>query len=219
MCGTGTSGGLYALKNHPSVRVVMIDNGHDFEYVKQWIPQEYHDRVLFIKQNIENLDADSILAMVKKVWPTAEWSKFVHMHGSPSCRSHSKADRNLTRHRDKDGRSLTALAKADDRACQQLVRIMLQIKKLANNALYTIENPVSRTFELQDCIKALQTSEGWVTMTGSYCKCASPHLDSRIFPRKDTLIIAANVPKDATLPLCNHDCEHLVDRREEGRLP
>ena len=219
MCGTGTSGGLYALKNHPSVRVVMIDNGHDFEYVKQWIPQEYHDRVLFIKQNIENLGADSILAMVKKVWPTAEWSKFVHMHGSPSCRSHSKADRNLTRHRDKDGRPLTALAKADDRACQQLVRIMLQIKKLANNALYTIENPVSRTFELQDCIKALQTSEGWVTMTGSYCKCASPQLDSRIFPRKDTLIIAANVPKDATLPICNHDCEHLVDRREEGRLP
>ena len=180
---------------------------------------KYHHRILFINGDITTLTADTLLEKIQQHWPTASWDKFVHIHASPSCRSHSRADRGLSRHRGSAGEPLSKLAVADDAACESAVQIMEHVLQHAPNAMYTIENPVSWTFELQPCIKRLLATTGWQSMVTCYCKCADPLLDDGAWPRKDTIIIAHGLPARTSLPICDHDCQHLIERREVGKKP
>ena len=215
--GTGTAAALYTLRRCKRSRAILIDNGHSIEYVKQWIPRKYHHRVLYIQRDINTLCADSIMELVRQRWPDAAWDKFVHIHASPSCRSHSRADRGLSKHRGSAGQPLTELAKSDDKSCAHAIGIMQDIRRIAKNALFTIENPESRTFLLQPCIKQLMQDSDWQVLQCSYCKCAHPMLDKGFWPRKDTFVIAAGLPPQTSLPQCDNDCEHLVDRVVQGQ--
>ena len=150
--------------------------------MKQWIPSEYHDRILHIQQDITTMTAASLLQLIQQKWPSAEWHKFVWCHGSPSCRTHSRADRGLSKHRDLSGKPLSASAKADDTALDSFINIMLTIREQSPHALISIENPVSPTFRLQPCIQRLR-KQGWVWVTGSYCKSADESFDEGVVAR------------------------------------
>ena len=217
--GTCTSAALYALRRHPHARVVCVDRDRTLEWVRRskLIPERYLDRLLIINDDIRRLDENIIMEHVRRRWPTARWHDFVHVHASPSCRSYSRADRGFSRHRDARGRPLTRLARQDDAALRRAVSIMLNVKRKAPGALYTLENPVSRTWKLVPCLARLCKRPEWRWLTVSYCKVASKTIDSGDWPRKNSNILACHVPKGLTLPQCEDDCDYLVDRIVPGR--
>ena len=178
-----------------------IDKYCSWSYLKQWIPSEYHHRILLIQEDITGMTAASLLQSIKQKWETAEWHKFVWCHGSPSCRSHSRADRGLSKHRDSAGRPLTALAKADDKALSSFIQIMLTVREQSPQALMSIENPVSPTFRLQPCIQKLRR-QGWQWLTASYCKSADDTMDAGTWPKKNTNFLLDRVPTGFQLPIC-----------------
>ena len=83
--GTCTSKCLHALRTRRRSRVVCIDRDHTLESVRKNIPKKYWDRVLYIQDDIRALDEHTLLSRIKAAWPDAEWSKFTHLHLSPSA--------------------------------------------------------------------------------------------------------------------------------------
>ena len=132
------------------------------------------------------------------------------VHASPLCRSHSQVDRGKSRRRDQHGRPLTRLAKADDKATRHVDQLIEQIKEHAPAAMYTIENPESKTFKMVPCIAKLRRTEGWRWLRCIDCKCASQRLDQGKWPHKHTDILVWGVLHDFELPVCRDDCDHLV---------
>ena len=159
--GTCTSAALYALRTHKHARVVCIDRDHSLEWVRKHVPAKYLSRLLYIQEDVRALSKQELMRRIKERWPTAEWSKFSHIHASPSCRTHSRADRGFSRHRDRHGRPLSKLAKDDDKALRHTLRVIMSIKEEAPNALYTIEQPVLPTFKLVPAIAKLRRTTGW----------------------------------------------------------
>ena len=106
--GTCTSACLHALKTIRNVRVVCIDKDHSLDYVRSFIPSKYWDKVLYIQDDIRQLDKRKLLSKIQAVWPDSVWSRFIHLHLSLSCRMYSRTDHSLSQHRAIDGTPLTA---------------------------------------------------------------------------------------------------------------
>jgi hypothetical protein len=200
--GTCTSAALYGLRTNKSARFMCVDRDHSWQWVCRHIPRKYRARILYIKTDVLKLTMGDIIKKIKERWPAARWRHVKWVHASPSCRSHSQADRGRSRHRDQHGRPLTRLAKADDKATRHVVQLIEQIKEHAPAAMYTIENPESKTFKMVPCIAKLRRTEGWRWLRCSYCKCASRRLDQGKWPRKHTNILVWGVPHDHTTSSC-----------------
>ena len=114
--GTGTGACLYALKRIADSRVVCIDMECGSEFLKQYVPKRYWHRVVCIQQDVRRIDPAGLLKNVKKAWSDFSLHKIVWAHASPSCRTYSRADRGLSKHRDGQGRPMTARAREDDKA-------------------------------------------------------------------------------------------------------
>ena len=156
--------------------------------------------------------------------PCIKAINIIHIHGSPSCRSHSGADRGLTGHRDMYGRPLSKTAIMDDRVLHKFVQELGILMSYYPGMLVTIENPVSPTFMMVPDIARLirwrdpcQEGTQFMPMTCSYCKHTDPVLDGKAFPQKDTFIIAAGVKKTLKLCMCARDCPHLLDIVKPGQ--
>ena len=149
-------------------------------------------------------------------WPTAAWEEVCHIHASPSCRSHLRADCGRSRHRDGRGRPCSELARADDRVCTHAIALIRGLQQRVPAALYTIEQPVNKTFCKVPAVAALQRAPGWRWLWGSYCRMMC-ELDTGAWPRKNTNFLVHGVGAGFTLPECNDDCEHLLERVEPGR--
>ena len=156
--GTCTWACLHALRTMRRVRVVCIDRDHSLDYICAFIPRKYWEKVLYIQDDITNLDIHKLLSRIQAVWPDAKWKQFIHLHLSPSCRTYSRADRGLSAHRDRDGRPLTSRVKEDNSALRHVVKLVLEIHVFCPTACITIENPVSWTFGLVPCIACLRRS-------------------------------------------------------------
>ena len=122
--------------------------------------------------------------------PTTAWGEVCHIHASPLCRSHSRADRGHSRHRDGQGWPCSELVRADDRACTHAIALIQAIQRRAPAALYTIEQPVSNAFCKVPAVAALRRAPGWHWLTGSYCHMACD-LDAGDWPRKYTFFWCA----------------------------
>ena len=164
-----------------------VDRDHDLQWVvdQGYLPSKYLDRYLHIHADVLDLTVDDIWAAVVERWPTAAWEEVCHVHASPSCRSHSRANRGRLRHHDGQGRPCSELAKADDRACTHAIALIRAIQRRAPAALYTIEQPVNKTFCKVLAVAALRRAPGWRWLTGSYCRMTCD-LDAGDWPRKDT---------------------------------
>ena len=169
-----TSACLHALQTMRRVRVVCINRDHSLDYIRTFILSKYWDKVLYIQDDIRQLNIHKLLSRIQDVWPDAVWSRFIHLHLSPSCRTYLRADRGLSCHQDQDRRPLTVRTKDDDLALHHAVRLVLEIHKHCPMMCITIKNLVSFTFRLVLCITKLRRSPEWQWLTCSYCKCADP---------------------------------------------
>ena len=163
--GTCTSACLHALRTMRRVQVVCIDRDHSLDYIRAFIPCKYWEKVLYIQDDITDLDSNKLLSRIQAVWPDAKWKRFIHLHLSPSCQTYSRTDRGLSAHRDRYGRPLTPCAKEDDSALRHAVKLVLEIHVFCPTACITIENSVSWTFGLVPCITHLCWSSNWHWLT------------------------------------------------------
>ena len=198
--------------------MVCVDRDHDLDWVvdQGYIQPKYLNRYLHIHADVMELSVEDIWAAVVEKWPTAAWEEVAHVHASPSCRSHSRADRGRSRHRDGQGRPCSALAKADDLACTHVIGLIRALQRRAPAALYTIEQPVNKSFCRVPAVRALRRAPGWRWLTGSYCRMTC-ELDLGDWPRKDTNFLVHGVGAGFTLPQCADDCKYLLERTEPGR--
>ena len=160
--GTSTSAALYALRVHSNARVVCVERDHDLHWVVEQghLPSKYLDRYLHIQADVVDLTVDGIWAAVVERWPSAAWGEVCHIHASPSCCSHSRADRGRSRHRDGRGRPCSSLARADNNACTHATGLIRAMQRKAPAALYTIEQPVNNTFCRVPAVAALRRAPG-----------------------------------------------------------
>ena len=230
----------YHLRRSIKVRVVMIDT-QSKEWARKHIPSIYWPRICYIHKDVldSSVSAHGIMTSIFKRWPALKPKHFslyeikdglcdispcikainiIHIHGSPSCRSHSGVDRGLTGHRDMYGRPLSKTAIMDDRVLHKFVQELGILMSYYPGMLVTIENPVSPTFMMVPDVARLirwrdpcQEGTQFMPMTCSYCKHTDPVLDGKAFPQKDTFIIAAGVKKTLKLCMCARDCPHLLD--------
>ena len=164
--GTSTSAALYALRVPANACVVCVDRDHNLDNVVDngYIPSKYLSRYLHIHADVMDLTIDGIWEAVVERWPTAAWEEVCHVHASPSCRSHSHADCGRSRHRDGRGRPCSELARADDRVCTHAIALIRGLQQRVPAALYTIEQPVNKTFCKVPAVAALQRAPAWVAM-------------------------------------------------------
>ena len=243
--GTG-SVTKYHLRRSSKVRVVMIDT-QPKSWARKYISTFNWNRICYIQADIADLTLAEIVLAIFRRWPKLKPSSFtfasaktgttdyssmirminiVHIHGSPSCRSHSIADRGISRHRDQYGRPLSQTAILDDRALENFCDILNELMTYYSTMLATIENPISPTFTMVPCIARLirqrDASHGlprWQPLTCSYCKHTDVVLDyGKTFPQKDTIVCAAGVKPSLTLDMCKRDCSHLLDRIVPGQV-
>ena len=77
-----------------------------------------------IQDDLRALNKQELMRRMKERWPTAEWCEFKHIHASPSCRTHSPADRGFGKHRYCDSRPRTKLAKQGNAALRRTLQLI-----------------------------------------------------------------------------------------------
>ena len=210
-CGTATLVALFHLK-HAHAVVIGIDRDKTEDYVRGFIPKKFQSRFHYIKDDVCNTN----VARLRKALPAgSRVCDIVHLHSSPPCKSMSTADQ-FSVHRD-EIKPISAQAVADDEALEHTVRFVKAVLKEAPTALVTLENPRNDVFPYLPGVRNRLKSKEWQMLTASYCSNANG-LDIGYWPQKDSNFLVFGVPRGFALPMCNSDCDHLIESTARHRV-